>query len=379
MRAISLFSGAGGFDVGFADAGVDIAAASEMDSDAGDTYKANHPQTVLVQGDIRATKNRIAELADGIDIVFGGPPCQGFSVIGKKDPDDLRSQLIWEFADVVELVRPKAFVMENVKALAEMAVWEPVRERYLERMDGLGYDVRPFLLNAKDFGVPQKRERVFFVGFRKDLGCDLGKLEGILESEKSVPPTVREVLLGLPEIGTEGNPRTCVARVTLLKKPVLRRSPYAGLLFNGKGRPIDLDGCSNTLLAAMGGGNTPIIDEACLRDPSAESWVEMYHRGLADGSIAPASIPVPENVRRLTIREAAAIQTFPCDYVFKGAKSNVYRQIGNAVPCKLAKAVAEAVVKTIREATAHDPLPEGDALDGALREARPDGVGRSSH
>ena len=75
MRAISLFSGAGGFDVGFADAGVDIAVASEMDSDAGDTYKANHPQTVLIQGDIRATKNRIAELADGIDIVFGGPPC----------------------------------------------------------------------------------------------------------------------------------------------------------------------------------------------------------------------------------------------------------------------------------------------------------------
>lgn len=347
MRAVSLFTGAGGFDQGFIDAGIEVSVASELDADACDTYSANHPGTLLVQGDIRATKHRIAELAEGADIVFGGPPCQGFSVIGKKDPDDKRSRLVFEFADAVEMIRPKAFVMENVKALAEMAVWKPVREKYIERMGSMGYDVRVFVLNAKDYGVPQKRERAFFIGIRKDLGCDLDRLQSILESKRSVPPTVREVLLSLPEFGTEANPRTCAARVTLLKKPVMRSTPYSGMLFNGKGRPIDLDGCANTLVASMGGANTPIIDETLLRDPNAESWIQGYHTGLANGTISPASVQVPDCIRRLTVLEASALQTFPEGYIFKGPKSTVYKQIGNAVPCRLAKAVAEAVAEMV--------------------------------
>ena len=130
----------------------------------------------------------------------------------------------------------------------------------------------------------------------------------------------------------------------------MRRSPYAGMLVNGAGRPIDLDGIAPTLPASMGGNKTPIVDEAALNDPSKENWFVGYHAGLADGTLVPCSVEVPDTVRRLTIRECALIQTFPRDYEFRGPRSKQYKQIGNAVPCLFAKAVAESVRDTLQEA-----------------------------
>lgn len=351
ITAVSLFTGAGGMDIGFEKAGVDVLCANELNKYACDTYAANHPEVKLISGDLTEHMEELKEFV-GVDLVFGGPPCQGFSVAGKMDPNDERSQLIWRFLDVVELLRPKAFVMENVKALAALEKWEPVRQRYMQRVTEMGYSCGYWVLNASDFGVPQSRERVFFVGSTKQF--DFSTFEAAINTQKCPAPTLRELFKSLPKIGSEGNPHTCTARITLAASPVMRKSPYAGMIFNGMGRPLNLDGVSATLPASMGGNKTPIIDDDLLNDPNAEDWVKEYHGKLWRGEIKAEFGPAPKRLRRISIVESAAIQTFPTDYKFCGSKSAIYTQIGNAVPCRLAQVVASAVLKEI--------LCEGDTI-----------------
>jgi DNA (cytosine-5)-methyltransferase 1 len=342
-RAVSLFSGAGGMDVGFARAGAAIVWANELDADAAETHRRNHPGTVLRRGDVRCFKGDLAGLAGSVDLVFGGPPCQGFSVAGKMDPDDERSKLIWEFLDIVKMLRPPVFVMENVKALGELDRWRRVRERIFELASAAGYACFPKVLNAADFGAPQKRERVFFIGFL-GAGGDIEDLYGAEAAALARPRvSLRDCLAKLPPAGSGGNPMTCTAKITLAASPIMRKSPYAGMLFNGLGRPLDLDNQANTLPASMGGNKTPILDERLLADPKADDWISRYHSALRCGG--PGGLTeVPAHIRRITTVEAAAIQTFPPDYEFCGGKSSVYRQIGNAVPCSLAEAVAKAMM-----------------------------------
>ncbi len=349
MKAISLFTGAGGMDIGFEAAGIDIVWANEFNADAVKTYQANHPNTKVVHEDIRKAKHELTDYV-GTDLVFGGPPCQGFSVAGKMNPDDERSTMVWEFFDAVAIVSPKAFVMENVKALGELERWRTVREKIFVRAKELGYTCFQIILNSADFGVPQKRERVFFVGIKGTHEQDLsGVFQQIVEGKKKEKVPLRDCLLKVGKAGTEQNPLSCTAKITLASNPVLRKSPYAGMLFNGMGRPINFDGQANTLPASMGGNKTPIVDEMLLHDPDAENWIVKYHSELSNGKKVDLSIEVPKHLRRLTIKEAAAIQTFPNDYVFCGEKSSIYRQIGNAVPCDLARVVAESVLELLEK------------------------------
>jgi DNA (cytosine-5)-methyltransferase 1 len=117
------------------------------------------------------------------------------------------------------------------------------------------------------------------------------------------------------------------------------------MIFNGMGRPLNLDAVSTTLPASMGGNKTPIVDINLLADPSARDWVKEYHAKLWENTENAQFAPAPSQLRRLTIVESAAIQSFPASYVFRGTKSAIYTQIGNAVPCKLAEGIAQAVVK----------------------------------
>ena len=341
--AISLFSGAGGLDVGFEQAGFDIVFANEFDHDAADAWRANRPDKcdVMVEGDINAHIQEVSAYK-GADIVFGGPPCQGFSVAGKMDPNDVRSQLVWKFMDAVELVRPRVFVMENVAALGRLEKWKIIREGIIDRGNTLGYDVSFQVHHVSDYGVPENRERVIFIGVQKEFGavlCFYDKLSNYRSESKSV----REVLLSVGKYGSAENPQTCTANVTLALHPVMRRSPYAGMLVNGAGRPIDLDGIAPTLPASMGGNKTPIVDEAALNDTSVKNWFQTYHMKLLKNEVNPLVAHVPDSIRRLTVKECAAIQTFPDGYQFSGKKTKQYRQIGNAVPCLFAKAVACAI------------------------------------
>ena len=340
VKGISLFTGAGGMDVGFKRAGIDVVLANELVPHACDTYEANHTGTKLLRGDIKEYMNEFTEGC--ADIVFGGPPCQGFSVAGKMDPDDERSKLIWSYLDVIERTRPKLFIMENVKALGSLEKWKPIRDRYLERTRHLGYCCYYFLLNSSDFGVSQNRERVFFVGSQK--GYEPTAFLQELSKLKKKPKSLRQLLSSLPIAGSEGNPLTCTAKITLAANPVMRRSPYAGMIFNGLGRPLNLEGVSATLPASMGGNKTPIIDSKLLEDPDAHDWVIDYHAKLWNKTEEPQFGLAPDRLRRLTIVESAAIQSFPSDYKFCGTKSAIYTQIGNAVPCKLAECVAKAAM-----------------------------------
>ena len=191
LTAVSLFTGAGGMDIGFERAGLNIVFANEMMSEAAQTYNANHPDGIMVNDDIHNQIDTIDRF-EGVDMVFGGPPCQGFSVAGKMDPDDERSKLIFTFLDVVEKVKPRAFVMENVKALGVLEKWEPIRKKYLDRASKLGYLCAPFVLNATEYGVSQKRARVFFIGIKNCVNPLFEyHIKNLLEVHKAVAPSIR--------------------------------------------------------------------------------------------------------------------------------------------------------------------------------------------
>ncbi len=339
MQAISLFSGAGGMDIGFKRAEFDTVWANDFDSIACETFEANDLGKIEC-GDFKLLLPQLKRF-QGIDLIFGGPPCQGFSVAGKMDPNDERSSLINSFISAVDIVRPQAFVMENVKALATLSRWEELRKDIIKRLVRLDYSVDLLVLNATEFGVPQKRERMFLIGFlNKSASLTLNST---ILKQRNKAITVREALSHLGPAGSPTNPRICTAVITLAAKPIMRKSPYAGMIFNGAGRPIDIDGYALTLPASMGGNKTPIIDEKVLQDPKAHNWIEEYHSYLKGGGTPYDWKSTPEHLRRMTVDEALALQTFPRDFILTGKKSAWYRMIGNAVPCNLAYSVATAV------------------------------------
>lgn len=344
LRAVSLYSGAGGFDFGFERAGFDIVYANELDASSVETWLANRQSNkkAMHQGDISQKIDEIGSLSN-IDLVFGGPPCQGFSIAGKMKKDDPRNQQVSIFMEIVEKLNPKVFVMENVKALGNHSKWKHVRNGILEKAQNLGYDVGFKVFQLSEYGVPESRERVIFIGVHAEHGAAEAFYEALI-SHKRKPEKLREVLSGVGKYGTKDNPTTSTARVTIAKNPVLRGSAYTGMLFNGSGRPLNLDSVAPTLTASMGGNRTPIVDQRLLEDPEQTNWVE----GLYDAMIGEESLDerVPEYIRRLTVNEAAAIQTFPKTYQFKGSKCSQYRQIGNAVPPKFSEAIAQTIRDT---------------------------------
>lgn len=331
---VSAYSGCGGMDIGFRLAGFEPVWANELNVNAVDTYVATLGDHA-VPGDI----NEIKWPARGADLVIGGPPCQGFSVAGKMNPSDPRSEHVRRFLDLVERVRPNAFVMENVKALAVSARWEAVRAGLEQRAHELGFKTSLLVLNAADFGVPQRRERMFLIGSR--TGRPPSELAPSVGKHRAVAGALRH----LPAYGEPGNDTVCTAVITPAKRPILRPSAYQGsLLFNGNGRPLQLDRPAPTLPASMGGNATPILDQNEL-ETGEESWVVAYHRRLLNGG-KPLK-RVPDYLGRITVEEAAQLQGFPLGMEFAGSTSAKYHQIGNAVPPPLAYAVAQAIAVSI--------------------------------
>ncbi len=335
---ISLYSGAGGLDQGFVEAGFAPLWANDLDLDATETYRRNLGEHV-VHGDIEQLRGQLAGLAP--DLVIGGPPCQGFSVAGQMRPDDPRSQHVWTFLDVVKDLQPRGFVMENVKSLAENKRWAGLIGDLREAAEEAGYTTRVWVLNASHYGVPQSRQRMFMVGLRDSVP------RRPATTSVDLPPTVRGALAKLPPIGAPGNDSICTARITPARKPVLRKSPFAGMPFNGKGRPLNLDAPAPTLPASMGGNRTPIVDQWELEGRAGESWIVGYHRRLMEGR--KPNLTIPKRMRRITVEEAAALQSFPDWWEFSGRQSSRYRQIGNAVPPSLAFAVAKQVLSDLSD------------------------------
>ena len=338
MKCVSLYTGCGGLDLGFHDVGFRTVWANDIDAHALKSFRMELTRRELPVPDLHHGDLSEMTLPERgcADLVIGGPPCQGFSVAGKMDPADPRSRHVWEFFKVVQHISPSAFVMENVKALAQNSRWRGTLQALQRRGAELGFSTRLFVLNSARFGVPQARERMFLVGVKR----------GSVAAPKPVGEvkTIREALRSLPAVGEPGNDSICSARVTAAKSPVLRKSPYAGMLFNGQGRPMDLDKPAPTLPASMGGNRTPIIDQKCLEE-EVEPWVVSYHSRLVRGGVPLTRIP--KRLRRLTVEEAACLQGFPLGMQFEGSQCAKFRQIGNSVPPALGAAVAKTVMAAL--------------------------------
>jgi len=335
---VSLFSGCGGMDIGFIQAGFQVLWANDLNKDACKTYSENIGMHVVCSDISQIDLETIPEC----DVVIGGPPCQGFSVAGKMDPSDPRSQLIWSFFEVVVAKRPRFFVMENVKSLGTLAKFAAILETLLNSFRQAGYQVRFEIMNSAAYGVPQARHRFILIG-SLDEGTPI-----VFPKPSDQRISVRAAIGDLPPAGTGINQGICKAKITIAKRPVRRRSPFAGMLFNGSGRPLDLELPACTLPATMGGNRTPIIEQNLLEDPSAQSWIRAYHATIrANEEFDTHQIHTPPYLRRLTVRECARLQGFPDEFSFCGSQSQQFSQIGNAVPPPLAYEIAKALIPAL--------------------------------
>lgn len=323
VRALDIFAGAGGLSIGLEEAGFDIVAGAEWDGDACETFAKAHPTADVVEGDVNAIDFR--NWRGGVDVLVGGPPCQPWSTGGKRlgseDPRDG-----WPaFLRALKEIKPRAFIAENVAGFAT-GVRRDHFGALVNELRALKFQVAAKVLNAADYGVPQKRQRLLIVGVHGN-SFEFPKPTHGPRSRKPWVPAGSVV--GPEPIGSP-NP----AIVTFARCPDLRPNPYDGQVYNGGGRPIDLSRPAPTLLASMGGNKTPWIDTLGV--------VPEYHAHLLAGG-TPRAGRVP-GARRITVEEAALLQTFPPGMHFSGRRSSCYRQIGNAVPPLLARAIGRAVL-----------------------------------
>ena len=180
-------------------------------------------------------------------------------------------------------------------------------------------------------------------------------LIGTLDPECTIPfprsrrqrISARQAIQWLDPAGQGNNQGVCAATITMAQNPVMRASPYAGMLFNGLGRPIDLNRPCQTLPASMGGNKTPFIDTSLLANPNAPDWLAATHQALMNGA-NPNNFVVPPQFRRITVSEAAALQGFPADFQFCGSQCDKYKQIGNSVPPPFAYCIARSVMTRMR-------------------------------
>ena len=198
MKVISLFSGCGGLDLGFERAGFDIPVANEYDNSIFETFKANHPKTQLIEGDIRKVDDSVFSQLGEIDGIIGGPPCQSWSEAGTlRGIEDDRGKLFFEYIRILKAVKPKFFLAENVSGMLANRHNEAV-QNILSLFDEAGYDVTLTMVNAKDYGVAQERKRVFYIGFRKDLGVSFQFPKGSTEDD-SKKITLKDIIWDLQE------------------------------------------------------------------------------------------------------------------------------------------------------------------------------------
>ncbi|MGH9112729.1 MAG: DNA cytosine methyltransferase [Acidimicrobiales bacterium] len=322
MPALDIFSGAGGLSIGLEQAGFEVAAGAEWDRDACETFAKAHPAAEVIEGDVNAIDFR--HWRNDVEIVVGGPPCQPWSTGGKRlGADDPRDG--WPaFLRALREIRPRAFVAENVAGFAAGAR-KAHFNALVAALSALRFRVVAQVLNAADYGVPQKRQRVLIVGTR---GEEFAFPAPAFGPGRDHPWRAAGDVIGPDPFGMP-NPSI----VTYARCPDLRPNPYDGHVYNGGGRPIDLSRPAPTLLASMGGNKTPWVDTLGI--------VPEYHAHLLAGG-EPRMGLVPE-ARRITVDEAALLQTFPPGMYFAGARSSCYRQIGNAVPPLLARQVGSAL------------------------------------
>ena len=386
LTAIDLFSGAGGITLGVSAAGFDVLLANDIDSAGARTHQQNFQTTRFVQGSVTSLDGKFICKLTGLrpgdlDLLIAGPPCQGFSAIGARTVGDPRNDLFRELLRIGKALRPKCIVIENVPGLITLARGAILRA-ILEGLRTLGYTTGFAELLAAQYGVPQMRWRMFFVGFRRelDLPPDIGfplpthgsRGIGELVPNCTIEPadfmgfmTTRDAIADLPPVG----PGQEVCRYTGVATRNYQKEMRVGLsheLFNHYAPKLAARNIAR-IMALRPGQDWRDLPRHLLppgmRRAKRKDHTRRYSRMTWDG--VPRSIITrfrdpksgeythPEQDRTITIREAARIQSFPDWFIFEGSNSERYDQVGNAVPPKLAQAVAREVANCLHGQVGH--------------------------
>lgn len=344
-KVIDLFAGVGGLSLGFKQVGFEVVVANEYDSEIAAAYKHNNPTTKMIVADIRTlvAEKFFHTYKDKVDVVVGGPPCQGYSQKGQRRTiNDDRNFLFQSFVEVVKVTVPPYFVMENVPTL--LTAEDGFFRRELEVLfNGLGYQLSLNVLNASDFGVPQLRRRAIIVGSRGRPPRDLRSLAGVSNN------TVWDAISDLAYLQSgEGH------------TPSQYRLPaISSLQRQLRGSNEQLHNHIATKHSALALERLKLIPPNCTKKvlPAEHqtksiysgTWTRLDGDGFAPTITTRFDTPSsgqfthPTLDRAITVREAARLQTFPDTYVFTGTKTSQMRQVGNAVPPFLAKAIARHI------------------------------------
>ncbi len=332
MNVISLFSGCGGLDLGFKKAGFNIPVANEFDKTIWETFKVNHPNTHLIEDDVRNVKRKdLEEFIKGeIDGIIGGPPCQSWSEAGSlKGIKDERGQLFFDYIRILKEFRPKFFLAENVSGMLANRHSVAVKN-ILEMFDEAGYNVTFTLVNAKDYGVAEERKRVFYIGFRKDLSINFGFPRGSTKDDNK-KITLKDIIWDLRDTAIPAGPKNHHN-----PKAVNNNEYFTGAyspIFMSRNRVKAWDEQAYTVQAS---------GRQCQLHPQAPKMVKI-------GKNRFQFVKGKEKLyRRMTIREVARVQGFPDDFKFIYENTNnAYKMIGNAVPVNLAYEIAVAIRKNL--------------------------------
>ncbi len=353
-NAIDFFCGAGGLSYGFLQSGFNTLVGVDNEQAALNTFELNHPGAIGLNADLsqKETVEKIIEIAGDrtIDVVIAGPPCQGFSLTGPRNFDDPRNKLYLAVIDMVKQYRPKGFIVENVPGMAHMFNGQ-VKDEVLRRFKNLGYNVDCKILKACDYGVPQMRKRLIFMGVREDIGEPHFPEPQFGPNTDVQYRTCRDAISDLPkrrdELGTE---------VDVYEKPAI--TEYQKLM-RGDCKVLSNHVATNhkdfvreTIALVPEGGNYKDLPEGVGESRTFHmAWTRL------DGQAPARTVDTGhrnlfhyEENRVPTVRESARIQSFPDNFVFTGSRTKQERQVGNAVPPLLGKALAEELYK-IFEAT----------------------------
>lgn len=347
-RVLDLFCGAGGFSYGMhKNKNIDTVIAVDFNKSATNTFKQNMPDTEVITGDITMPeiKDEIIKKsrAAGINMIIGGPPCQGFAMKGKKlGLEDPRNFLFLEYLKIVEELQPEVFVIENVKRiLTSSNGW--FKDEILRYISNLNYKVDYGVLNALDFGVPQSRERAIFI-------CSKNKAISLPEPIKHVT-TVREAISDLAYLDSgEGEfeqEYSCDEHSDYQK--LMRNS--SSKLYNHKATNHSEIALKKLSLIPPEKGKEYLPEDMRGKQQYDTTWCRLVWDTFSPTIDTRFDTPSngtnshPELNRAITPREAARLQSFDDDFIFYGAKSEICKQIGNAVPPLLAKAIADQICK----------------------------------
>ncbi|HEM4095241.1 DNA cytosine methyltransferase [Streptococcus suis] len=340
-KIIDLFCGAGGLSLGFEKAGFEIELAIDMWDDAIKTFNHNHKNKVAECRDIHDLSDEyLYSLQGKITGVIGGPPCQGYSTVGTRNVNDPRNHLYLEYCRVVEKIAPKFFVIENVRGLLTLGKGV-FKKDIIDRFSKLGYTVSYKLLNASDYGVPQNRYRVFFIGIK----------DNVFEFPEEFPYKVscKEALSDLPSLDVYDLFSDIYRSEPLNKYQELMRYSSPELTNHEPTRHTD----QTKEIISM------IPDGGKISDLPEEYWsIRKYNKAFQrmNSNLPSNTIDTGhrnyfhyEENRVPSVRESARIQSFPDDFEFLGSKTSQYKQVGNAVPPLLAEVIANQILKYLHE------------------------------